>query len=167
MNEEKRERLFLALGGVGGDLIEMAEKRAFAPGRWRKWGALAACLAVLLCLSALALPYFPMGCGSSESSGMTEAVQDAGPEAEEAPAAEEPAEAPQAQVVFRNTVYHVEARYSGAEAETVLGDYLGTVEDGDEAEWIGCKVYRCQAEAEAPDDAILVETGDGYLYCVP
>lgn len=179
MKEEKQERLFRALGGVGIDLIDMAEKRTFAP-VWRKWGALAACLALVLCLGVLAMPYFPMGCGSSKSgstadTSAAETVQDSTAETavEEAPAvAEEPAEAggeskPWVRLVFEDTVYRVEETYSKAEAEALLGEYLGTVEESDEEPWTGCKVYGVRTEDAGPSDAILVETEDGYLYCVP
>ena len=196
MKEEKQERLFRAIGDVGGDLVDLAEKQTFAPSPWRKWGSLAACLAVLLCLGALAMPYFPMGCGSSSSDGGANlssgsAMQDAAAETEaavdEAPAADEPetAESPaeagkdygtpgvqptaREQLIFRNTVYYLEAVYSDAEGEAVLGEYLGTVEDGDRPEWTGCPVYSYHSydkdQTEAPVD-ILVEVADGYLYCV-
>lgn len=65
MKDEQQEKLFRAIGEVGGDLVDMAEKRTFAPSPWRKWGTMAACLAVVLSLTMLALPYFPAGCGSS------------------------------------------------------------------------------------------------------
>ena len=105
MKEEKQERLFRALGDVGSDLIDMAEKQTFAPSHWRKWGSLAACLAVILCLSVLALPYFPKGCGSgkssstvNESTSAADMAQDTVAEAEaevtEEPAEEIPAEEP-------------------------------------------------------------------------
>ena len=60
----KKEMLFEALSEVGDDLIMMAEHKRFAS-PWRKWGQTAAVLAVVVCLGVLALPYFPMGCGSS------------------------------------------------------------------------------------------------------
>ena len=68
------EMLFDALSEVGDDLIVMAEQKRFVS-PWRKWGQTAAVLAVVVCLAVLALPYFPMGCGSSgeraESTAMT------------------------------------------------------------------------------------------------
>ncbi len=96
MKDEQQEKLFRAIGEVGGDLVDMAEKRTFAPSAWRKWGTLAACLAVVLSLSALVLPYFPIGCGSgmaNESAAPTDmkpeaAADDAAmePSTQEAPA---------------------------------------------------------------------------------
>lgn len=68
-----KEKLFEALSEVGDDLIAMAEHKRFAS-PWRKWGQTAAVLAVV-CLGVLALPYFPMGCGSSmETAESTAAV---------------------------------------------------------------------------------------------
>ena len=61
MNEQM---LMQALSEVGDDLIEMAEKKQFV-NPWRKWAQTAAILAVVVCLGVFALPYFPMGCGSS------------------------------------------------------------------------------------------------------
>ena len=80
----KKELLFRALNDVGDDLLHMAENRRFA-NPWKKWASLAACLVLIVSLSVLALPYFPMGCGASVKT-------------EEAPAAmEESAAAPEAE----------------------------------------------------------------------
>lgn len=88
----KREFLFQALGEVGDDLIHMAETRKFH-NQWKKWVSLAACLVLVVSLSALVLPYFPMGCGSSKESAMEECAAPAAAEKEkaEAPAEEAPA----------------------------------------------------------------------------
>ena len=84
----KKEYLFQALGDVGDDLIHMAETRKFY-NQWKKWVSMAACLALIVSLSALVLPYFPMGCGSSK------ATEQAAPTAmEERPMEEAKAEAP-------------------------------------------------------------------------
>lgn len=61
MNEQM---LMKALSDVGDDLIAMAEEKHFV-NPWRKWAQTAAALAVVACLGVFALPYFPMGCGSS------------------------------------------------------------------------------------------------------
>jgi len=53
----KQEKLFRALGDIGADLVEKAETKTFRPKQWRRWGALAACLALVLCLTAVAVPY--------------------------------------------------------------------------------------------------------------
>ena len=82
MNE--KETLFRAIGDVGGDLIHMAETRTFHSSPWRRCGALAACLALVLCVSAIALPYFPRGCGAATetaASPAAEAVQNSKTEA--------------------------------------------------------------------------------------
>jgi len=52
----ENEKLFRAVGDVGGDLIHMAEAKTFAASPWRRWGALAACLALVACLGFAALP---------------------------------------------------------------------------------------------------------------
>ena len=73
MNE--KETLFRAIGDVGGDLIHMAETRTFHSSPWRRWGALAACLALVLCVSAIALPYFPRGCGAAPETAASPAAE--------------------------------------------------------------------------------------------
>lgn len=60
----RKEDLFQALGEVGDDLLQMAEHKTFHT-PWKKWASLAACLVLVVSLSVLALPYFPMGCGAS------------------------------------------------------------------------------------------------------
>ncbi|MBP3633833.1 MAG: hypothetical protein J6J43_04585 [Oscillospiraceae bacterium] len=65
-----KEQLFEALSDVGDDLLVMAERKHFAS-PWRKWGQTAAVLAVVVCLTALALPYFPAGCGAAPKSAET------------------------------------------------------------------------------------------------
>ena len=61
----RQERLLEALSYIGDDLLWMAEHSQFA-NPWKKWGSLAACLALVLSLTVLALPYFPIGCGAAE-----------------------------------------------------------------------------------------------------
>lgn len=61
-----KEMLMQALSDVGDDLIAMAEEKTFQ-NPWRKWAQTAAVLAVAVCLGALVLPWFPMGCGSAET----------------------------------------------------------------------------------------------------
>lgn len=65
------EKLFSALGDVGEDLLQMAEQRRFV-NPWRRWGVLAACFALVVSFSVLALPYFPMGCGASSEAPMAQ-----------------------------------------------------------------------------------------------
>ena len=70
----KKEDLLRALGDVGEDLLHMAEHKKFY-NQWKRWASIAACLALVVSLSVLALPYFPMGCGSSAEK--TEAAAEA------------------------------------------------------------------------------------------
>lgn len=67
----KQEKLMQALTDVGDDLLEMANHRRF-PNHWKLWGRTAACLALVLCLTAVALPYFPRGCGAATETAATE-----------------------------------------------------------------------------------------------
>ena len=78
-----KETLFHAIGDVGDDLIHMAETRTFHSSPWRRWASLAACLALVLCVSAIALPYFPKGCGAAQETAAppaAESVQNSKPE---------------------------------------------------------------------------------------
>ena len=119
----KKEFLFRALGEVGDDLIHMAEHRKFSS-QWKKWVSLAACFVLIISLSALVLPYFPMGCGSSMKEEAAPAATEDTPvaeeekaeaPAEEAPAAEEEAPAedakmePQEEKATEETVPDTEA----------------------------------------------------------
>lgn len=61
----KQEKLFEALCNIGDDLILLAQNKRYI-NHWRRWGRTAACLALVLCLTVLALPYFPIGCGAKE-----------------------------------------------------------------------------------------------------
>lgn len=61
-----KEMLFEALSDVGDDLLVMAENKRFVS-PWRKWGQLAAVLAVVICLGALALPYLTDGSSTAET----------------------------------------------------------------------------------------------------
>lgn len=68
----KKEDLLRALGDVGEDLLHMAEHKKFY-NQWKRWASLAACLALVVSLSVLALPYFPIGCGASVKKSEAEA----------------------------------------------------------------------------------------------
>lgn len=63
---KQEEKLLRALGDVGDDLIIRADGCRYGPNPWKRWGSVAASLALVLSLTALALPYFPIGCGSAE-----------------------------------------------------------------------------------------------------
>lgn len=167
MNEEM---LFEALAEVGDDLIVMAEQKRFVS-PWRKWGQTAAVLAVAVCLGVLALPYFPMGCGSSMEKATsvtvtqecavedTEAMEYAVEETEEAVMEEETEElieeAPQQEADSGTQMQRAKAltkiicrgTYYYLEPEgTVkgvppLGEELGTVTSYEDLSLAGCKVY--------------------------
>lgn len=65
---KQEEKLLRALTDVGDDLIARADDCRFGVSPWKRWGSLAASLALVVSLTALALPYLPMGCGSAEKS---------------------------------------------------------------------------------------------------
>ena len=67
MERDRKESLLRALGDVGDDLVEMAGNYRASAG-WKRWGAVAASLALVICLTAVALPYLPMGCSSADKS---------------------------------------------------------------------------------------------------
>ena len=194
MKEERQERLFRAIGDVGADLIDMAEKQTFAPSRWRKWGSLAACLAVILCLGVLAMPYFPKGCGSGSKGtaapGASVTVED--PAAAE-PAEEEAVETPQEEpgptedaapepvvrtrFVFRYTYYYLTDQEPSPldNPPSVLGELLGEVEACDDPSLVGCPVYRYLNTTEFDNHSVngltvpqevWVETEEGYRFAV-
>lgn len=81
----KQDILMEALTGIGDDLLQLAQTKRF-PNPWRQWGKVAACMALVLCLSVLALPYLPIGCGASQAPADAPAAT--------APEAMEPGEAP-------------------------------------------------------------------------
>lgn len=184
----KEEELFRAIGDVGGDLIDMAEKATFAPSRWRRWGSIAACLVVLAGLTALLLPYVTMGSGENSTATVLEAKPGAAPEepaAEDMASVEEDTDstaeaalktdmdgmnalASKEQLIFGDVIYYVEALYSDEEAQTHLGRYLGTVTDADEEAYIGERVYQ-KSGSDMQDGLpleIFVLTEKGYLYCL-
>lgn len=183
MKEQQKEDLFRALGEVGSDLVDMAEKRTFAPRRWRRWGSIAAGLAVAVCLTALALPYFPSGCGASSEN--TEDYSRSAPDENEAAYEEETAaegrdsaaaydadaggttESPSdAEAGIRFAVdgvwYEIapglEAPLSGRPED--LGSVRGIVTEADWEELDGCTVYA----AGGGSQAVYVQTADGYYY---
>lgn len=130
----KKEFLFRALGDVGDDLLHMAEHKKF-PNQWKKWVSLAACLVLVVSLSVLVLPYFPMGCGASSESAAPEAeapaaTENAAPEEEEAAAEEAPAE--EAPAAEEEAPAEEEAVEEGAPAEEVPDLESGTEEEAAE-----------------------------------
>lgn len=193
----KEEKLFRAIGDVGSDLIDMAEKETFPPSRWRRWGSIAACLAVLAGLTALVLPYLTGGISTADQTADSAApsvmaestpaetalegdTETATTDSAEADIQEEtdldgirdrltPAQQKE-QLVFQGVVYYVEALYSEDEAQTSLGEPLGTVEDADDEAYVGAAVYAKSGSDVRDTDGlpleIFAETEDGFLYCL-
>lgn len=82
---DRREKLFEAIGDVGGDLILEAETRRFGPSALRRWGVLAAALAAAVGLTVLALPYLTDSAADSNPASQAVEVEqpDAADEAEQ------------------------------------------------------------------------------------
>lgn len=112
-----------------------------------------------------------------------ESVMDAEPQQvpEQPPTAEVQNEAartnilPKGQLVFWDTVYYVEAKYTLDEAAELLGAGLGTVETADQEALVGANVYTKQSAEVRTDDQerpvpleifVELEPGEGYLYCL-
>ena len=175
----KKEDLFYALGEVSDDLLQMAERKTFHT-PWKKWVSLAACLALAVSLSVLALPYFPMGCGASmekteaaapaespvmdcvtEESALEEAVEVQNDGAmEEAPAEAENSAAgsvkgePVTQFVVCGTWYYVRSEVTITGEPGNLGDYLGEITLADDETLVGCKVYKEMYSADFSNYAV-------------
>ena len=125
MNGSSDDRLFLAVGEVGADLVDLAENRSFRPGVWRRWGALAACMVLLVGAALTVLPRFgvslsPMAAGTEET-----AVEQA---------------VPKNRVVFRYTWYYLEPTVTETEPED-LTELLGIVESAGEPNLLDAKVF--------------------------
>lgn len=168
-----------ALTDIGDDLLVMARTKRF-PNPWRRWGRTAACLALVVCLAALALPYLPIGCGSStsqtESAAAPETAWDVttdeeAAEVEETPAESEPMEnehAPRPETAGDGKlICHVvvnEVYYEIDESVTLpdtgpekYGSYLGEVSQSNDEALIGCKAYEGSTPAE-----IYLQTPTGW-----
>ena len=161
----KQEKLFEALCNIGDDLILMAQSKRYI-NHWRRWGRTAACLALVLCLTVLALPYFPMGCGAKEEAPAETPAETPAERPAETPAetpAEEPAaepeEAPQEVVTiwFADVSYEIQ---DAVEAPEDLGELLGQVQASDGRDLTGCNVY-----ASADSEMIYVEAQIGEYLC--
>lgn len=66
MKTDREEKLLRALNDVGDDLVTGAGNYQASTGGWKRWGAIAASLALVISLTALALPYLPIGCSSAD-----------------------------------------------------------------------------------------------------
>ena len=69
---KKQEHLFEAIGLVDDRLVEEAADARRAATPWKKWAALAACLVLVIGLSASSLMLLFRGCGSADSSAALE-----------------------------------------------------------------------------------------------
>ena len=178
----KQEKIFHALNDVGDDLVVMAQTMRFV-NPWKRWGKLAACIALVLCLGVFALPYFPMGCGAAKETAPAETPAECPAEPpEETPAeapAEEPAEAPTEteeekfspeeenqetenidEVV---TVWVSDVSYEicgQVEAPADLGEVIGTVQASVGRDLTGCTVF-----AAAEDGAIYIQIEETVYLC--
>ena len=191
--ETGNERLFRVLGDVGSDLIATAERKTFAISPWRRILPVAACLVAAIGLTVWGAPYFvrqtqpaasaPVAEETVEEAAPMESVMDAEPQQvpEQPPTAEVQNEAartnilPKGQLVFWDTVYYVEAKYTLDEAAELLGAGLGTVETADQEALVGANVYTKQSAEVRTDDQerpvpleifVELEPGEGYLYCL-
>jgi hypothetical protein len=178
----KQEKIFHALNDVGDDLVMMAQTMRFV-NPWKRWGKLAACIALVLCLGVFALPYFPMGCGAAKETAPAEIPAECPAETPaETPAeapAEEPAEAPTEteeekfspeeenqetenidEVV---TVWVSDVSYEicgQVEAPADLGEVIGTVQASDGRDLTGCTVYEA-----AEDGTIYIQMEETVYLC--
>ena len=161
----KQEKLFEALCNIGDDLILMAQSKRYI-NHWRRWGRTAACLALVLCLTVLALPYFPMGCGAKEEAPAETPAETPAERPAETPAetpaeepASEPEEAPQEVVTiwFADVSYEIQ---DAVEAPEDLGELLGQVQASDGRDLTGCNVY-----TSADSEMVYVETQTGEYLC--
>ena len=84
--KEQTEKIFRAIGDVGDDLIERADRPVRKHAQvWVKWAALAACCALVIGAAAFIVPMFHAGSTAPETASLS---VDAAP-AETEPAAQE------------------------------------------------------------------------------
>ncbi len=187
----KGETLFRALGDIGDDLLHMAATKKFV-NPWKKWASLAACLALVICLGTLVLPYFPMGCGSAgspqepemEAPAETESMTPTAPESgEESVEMEAPEKTPMPEpdsgegveetwVVYGSTYYYLNGTVFYEKPEN-LGEKLGVVEDSTGGGLVDCPVYAVAyctwysnhaVDGVAVPNMIYVYDGEKYYY---
>lgn len=170
----KHEMLFRALTEIGDDLLLMAQNKKFV-NPWKRWGKLAACIALVVCLAAISLPYFPMGCGAAKQAPAAKEEAPAAEEsvletpAEEAPMEEAPEEEPTEEapaldaepgevvsVFFDGRRYELQPGI--VDAPDNLGETLGVVEESDGRDLTGCTIY-----AMAGSENIYVWTPEGLM----
>lgn len=162
--EERVETLFRALGDVGSDLIDTAEKRQFASTLWRKWLPVAACLALLMGVSVYVLPRL-----TTDIKGTVEQTTAAKEQAEAKPKIEQSQESEAvARLVAFGMVYYPEAVYSAQEAEPLLGQAEGVVTQADDEAFVGSVIWSKQdcARKDGVPLEIFVEQEGAFVYCV-
>ena len=186
--ETGKERLFRVIGDVGSDLVDTAENKVFPRSAGRRLLPAAACLAVLVGLTCLALPYLQQtpqqepaateAPPSLEQTTELPADETQLPQTEEDQNRKQQQDAavpvqPKEQLVFWDTIYYVEAVYTPEQAEMAAGDYLGTVQAADDETLVGAPVYMRLASATRADSKerevpleIFVQDGAQYLYCL-
>ena len=171
--EARQELLFRAIGGVGGDLIDTADKKVFPMGFWRRWMPAAACLALLVGLTLWVRPWFLPG------EPVEVPAQTAQPPAavQQSPAQQETLQPPQKEPVrskVRLTVfeteYYVESYLPAdrVEVEAALGIVAasdGGVLDGADVYQAG-ETWKENKQGRQIPLEILVEYDGGYLYCL-
>lgn len=182
----KQDKIMEALTGIDDDLLALAQKQ-FSVHPWKRWAPTAACLALVLCLTAVALPYFPMGCGSSmapssetaetapaevETPGAApeDAVMETPTEEQEPAAVEDRVEFEgMVQVEVCGAVYRLCEQEPLEDAPDDLGAYLADVTGSGEDSLMGCPAYAVLEESSASGSAesaparIYVQSPDGWL----
>ena len=184
--DKRRETLFRAIGGVGGDLIDMAEKRVFRAGIWRRWLPMAACLALAAGIGALVWTQMWGGQAPKDQNpaGPAETAEEY--QSAEEPVPETPAEEPtpeqpeygamtaqrRQRLTVRGVIYYEEAIYEQLPAREQPGDWLGTVSEADDPALVGADVYaasdilRSGSRFTDMPLLILVEQPEGYRFCL-
>lgn len=185
----KQDKIMEALTGIDDDLLELAQKK-FSVHPWKQWAPTAACLALVLCLTAVALPYFPRGCGSSMApSTETAEAPPAAAEVETPNAApgdavmETPAEESAGaeledrvesqsavQVEVCGAIYGLWEQEPLEDAPDNLGAYLADVTGSGDDSLMGCPAYAAAEDggsasgsAGSVPERIYIRTSDGWL----
>lgn len=160
--QQRSERLFQAIGGVGGDLIDLAEQRVFRPGVGRRLWPLAACLALIVSVGMLIRPLF-LTEQDPQPQLHVPVKPEAAPEEPRQPAEHEWSDQPVAakeRLTVNGTIYYVEAVYETTSAKP--GDRIGEVNGN--AVFIGGETLKQDHWGREMPLEILVEQEDGYLY---
>jgi len=159
--QERSENLFRAIGGVGGDLIDLAEKKTFRPGYLRRLLPLAACLTLFLALGLWLQDLFPVE--RETDLQLTAPPQAAAPVESAAYRWSDRPITAKERLTVNGTIYYIEAVYEAKSAKR--GDQIGQV-DG-KAVYIGGETFKQDHWGREMPLEIFVEQEDGrYLYCL-